>query len=185
MNTVDVNGLRILIKGLPSDNKRLEREELRALIQCLADDLREAQGRGVMLKTLAEIISEKAGARVTREFLSDTIKAPEPPKRKECAHPPPKSTDVTEARPRLKDNRRKSKNKNFIIAAITPDGELYQIGNSQIKGRCLYVTCQVDENGIMHPRTGTEFPVPNADRDTAVGNFRDWGRGKGYEVFEG
>jgi hypothetical protein len=187
MNPVDADSLRTLIRGLPPDDKRLEREGLRELIQDIAADLRFARRRGVMAKTLAEVISKKTGVRVTREFLSDMIKAPEAPEPKEKSAAPEDEAapalSVPKGVPDPKEKRvRKHKDKNFIAAAVTPEGELYQLEFRQVKGSWVYIVCQVDADGSLHHRMGKGFPVPQATLDVAVESFRMWGWDKGYEL---
>jgi hypothetical protein len=172
MNPVDVDGLKSLIKETPADDTRREQEALSALLRSVAGDLREARDRGVMVKTLAEILSEKTGIRVSPERLSMAIKASEIPAREE--KPEPKDT--------RRGPRRARGEGNFIIAAVSPGGELYQLDYGA-KG--LYAVFQIDENGDKHRRRGTGFPAPDADRDAAIRGFRAWGKGNGYEVFGG
>jgi hypothetical protein len=71
----------------------------------------------------------------------------------------------------------------FTVAAVTPDGALYQAGLSgAARGRRHYAAYEVDAEGETHVRAGSGFPLPSADREEFAGRFRAWAEGRGYEI---
>jgi hypothetical protein len=78
------------------------------------------------------------------------------------------------------------KGRNFIIAAITPDGRLYQMEHiSRVRGRRGgrgFCVVEVSENGDFHLRNGVGFPTLGASKEAAINTFRAWGKTLGYEI---
>ena len=101
--------------------------------------------------------------------------------------PPKEPKEPKKRRPPYKRNSRQ-KGKDFIIAATSPDDELYQLEHSgrvsgELGGRyCLYRVNK--DTGGLHFFDDPDFKKRTACAE-AIAEFRRWASAKGYEIMGG
>jgi hypothetical protein len=165
MRQASIDELREAIRRLKPDSKAIEQREFARIVSALKNDIIAAHSRGVTWKSLAGAVAEKTGYRVSASRMRDKIKAlPALPEKPE---------------PPAKDEKHGG---HFIVAAITPEGELYQLEPS---GKGVYAVHGIGEDGSLHICAGSDFPLPMPDRAAAVKRFKAWAKERGFEVYGG
>jgi hypothetical protein len=79
---------------------------------------------------------------------------------------------------------------NFIIAAISPDGRLYQVEhsgkvNARKGGKYGVYEILPDGGFVKCDPIADGVPTPNASKGKAVEDFREWACVRGFEVLGG
>jgi hypothetical protein len=169
MKQADIEGLRSTLNALPADSKALERKEITRMVSALGGDILAARARGVTWASIIKALSEGAGIKLSADRIRPLLRPP--------AEPPPPAP-VPEQK---KYQKKATDGRDFIIAAITPDGALYQLE----RGGGGYAVHEVDAGGNLRVCTGAKFPRPAAGKEDAICRFREWARDKGYEIYGG
>jgi hypothetical protein len=183
MKPVNLGEIRGAIRDLPADSKTREQREITSVIKSLKDDLQAAAHRGVTWKSLAMALTEKTGYKISPGQLRAKVKSLgggakienvknshsdqhlriERSKETLLADQPLPKHEPAGG----KEKAKKSNSKDFIIAAITPGGALYQLEHSG-KARGSrgggYAVYEVSANGSLMERKGLISPALQAAR---------------------
>jgi hypothetical protein len=184
MTSLNVNELREAINALDGDSKTRKQRDLTAAVKPLLNDFLAAAYRGVTWKSMAKTLSEKTGYKVTPEQLRSRIRRLARSCGKAVTEPALKPEPVPAAKKKVKE-----KEHTFIIAATSPEGELYQLEHAaKISGKPGggYSVYKIDDAGNFHRCTPSDFArSPILSKETAINHFRIWAKNRGYEIYGG
>ncbi|MDR1514827.1 MAG: hypothetical protein LBS45_03965 [Synergistaceae bacterium] len=183
MRAVSIEDLRETIVGMGGDdsprNKNRQRE-ISAVVESLREDILAALYRGVTWTALAATLSEKLGYKIHRDAIRTRVtRMTKPPKPRE------KKPGAPASAPPQKLQQGKG---HFVIAAVTPDGKLYQLEHqAKINERPGggYRIYESDADGELCEYKAADFPCSIRSKDAAVKQFKAWAKGRGYEIYGG
>ena len=178
MKPADIDSLRRALNALPADSKALERKEIARMVSALGGDILAARARGVTWASIIKALSEGAGIKLSADLIRPLLRPP--------AEPPPEPDPVPKPTPGRPPEQKKYQKKatdgrDFIIAAITPDGALYQLE----KCGAGYAVHEVDADGNLRACVGAKFPRPATGKEDAICRFKEWARDRGHEIYGG
>jgi hypothetical protein len=160
--------------------------EFIVILRSLKKDLLMARARGVTWEKIAELLAAKTGYRLSGKDLGARVRSitkEQKPAAEAMPITKPEPKAITKPAPAP---QKKMYSCDFIIAAVTPDGNLYQLERTGKSSRARSGACAVHSvtaDGNLRVCTGTDFPCPTNSKEEAIRRFRDWSRDKGYEIY--